>query len=352
MLTAIKDRSMDLHRAGWGLALVAALSLGGHAQAQGGTYQDQGGVVVIEFESSATTPNWTFETTHPGYTDTGYLRWTGPNLFSSPGSGVFGFDLNVQQAATWQLSLHNRHEDPDASMDNDVWVRMDGGPWKKVYSNQGAPTVATWNWHTRFDNSPNVHTDALFSLSAGDHRIEFSGRSNGFAMDRMHLHLQGHPDKNNLNLPQSQTGNGPEFYCQAKPSSQGCIPTITTSSPTTHPTSGAGGYRVVLNGADVGKVGIFFTSNQGRAAIPFRGGTLCMAPPLVRGPIRLSAGTAGACDGSFTLIINDGNPLPPAGGGFDPGPGQSTTIQAWMRDPQHPDGTGSALSDAVELHWQ
>ena len=163
-------------------ALPALALTQGTAQAQF-TYIAQNNLVAIQFESAPLVDDWTLSTSTPGFTEDGYLRWDGPNLFNSPGaSGIFGFDFEVQQNGNYQLRLRNRHENPDPTEENDVWIRMDGGQWIKTFSNM-AGSVGAWTWESRFDFDHNNQPNANFNLTPGVHRIEFSGRSFGFKMD-------------------------------------------------------------------------------------------------------------------------------------------------------------------------
>lgn len=329
----------------------ALLGLALSLSASDGVYQDQGGIVAIEIEDLTPIPSWNSYTTFAGFTGSAYFRWDGPDFFNQPGNGVIAYEFQVETSATWRLSIHNRHNDPAPDQDNDVWVRMDGGSWQKVYSNLGTSTVNVWNWHTRFDNGDNPHTDATYQLSEGEHRIEFSGRSNGWMMDRFHLYLPGHPDATNEDLTPSTCAAPPLSYCTAKISSSGCESIVVSNPLSEQPVSGAGDYRARLTRADGNRTGVLFTSLSGPAAIPFQGGTLCMNAPIKRSDVLFTAGTSGACNGTFNRIINDGSPLS-TGLGFDAGPGGTSYVQAWYRDPSAVDGTGIALSNAIQFDWQ
>lgn len=201
-----------------GLAL-GALGLAAGASAQT-TYTAENNLVVIEFESSTIPGDWEESTSTPGFVGDGYIVWEGVNLFNSPGAqGIFGFDFEVFQGGNYRMNLRNRHEDPDPTEENDVWVRMDGGQWVKTFSNM-AGSVGAWTWETRFDFDIGNQPDANYNLSPGLHRIEFSGRSNGFKMDRVHLYRPGTPGSLDQNQPESpsRVGTG---YCVANSNSTG-----------------------------------------------------------------------------------------------------------------------------------
>ena len=82
------------------------------------------------------------------------------------------------------------------------------------------------------------------------------------------------------------------------------------------------------------KNGLFFRGT-GQTSIPFQGGTLCTNPPLARGPVTLYDGLGlMSWSPTWEILVDFG---------------ATYSYQAWVRDPQNPDGTGTSLSDAVEV---
>ncbi len=142
-----------------------------------------------------------------------------------------------------------------------------------------------------------------------------------------------------------------DVYCTPKTSSAGCVTTISTSDPSSQPASGAADYFVTASAVQGAKTGLLFGGVTGPAAIPFSGGTLCVTPPLERGPLQNGGGTSPtSCDGAFAQIVNGGDILPD---GLDAGAGNSAWYQWWYRDPLNGGGTfGTALSNAVQLDFQ
>jgi len=140
-------------------------------------------------------------------------------------------------------------------------------------------------------------------------------------------------------------GAEPDVYCTPKASSLGCQATIAASDPNAQPVSGAGDYSVVATRIQGLKAGLVFAGVAGPAVIPFNGGTLCLAPPLKRGPVLFSGGSATGCDGSYATLVNDGQIVP---AGLDAGAGNTGWYQYWYRDPGDP-VFGVALSNALEL---
>lgn len=133
-------------------------------------------------------------------------------------------------------------------------------------------------------------------------------------------------------------------YCSATTSSAGCVSTLGFGAESScSPLSGASDHSLVAGQVQGQKNGLFFYGLGGPAAIPFSGGTLCVQPPLGRGPIQFAGGSGPqGCDGELVQVTN-------GSAGFDPGPGGTAWIQAWYRDPANTFGV--ALSNAVRLDY-
>ena len=142
-----------------------------------------------------------------------------------------------------------------------------------------------------------------------------------------------------------------QAYCVAKTSSAGCVAAIGASSLASMPISGANDYSVSASNVHGRKVGILFGGNVASDSFPFSGGTLCIRPPLRMSTALYSGGSGpNSCDGSYSIVINDGNVMP---AGLDAGAGSGGWYQFWYRDPQNGAGTlGTALSNAVQLFFQ
>jgi Domain of unknown function (DUF5060)/Putative collagen-binding domain of a collagenase len=169
------------------------------AAAGGGVYTMQDGLLVVEFESLDSSGYWALEDGVGGYTGSAYLRWAGPNHFDEPGNDPFAVEFMVEEAGTYDFRIRNHHDNPDSTEANDVWVRMDGGAWLKVFSG----IKNQWTWASNQELGPDDKPPASYELSAGEHRLEFSGRSFDFRMDRLHLFTPGHPDGTNAAAPES-----------------------------------------------------------------------------------------------------------------------------------------------------
>lgn len=140
-------------------------------------------------------------------------------------------------------------------------------------------------------------------------------------------------------------GCAPLVYCSAaqNPSTNGCVASMSTSDLGQCPVAGANDYDVWMNDGEIFRPGLIFYGVQGRAAVPFSSGQLCVKGPIQRTPIQNTGALGGSCTGWMVLRINDP-------GGLDFPPGTTVQLQAWMRDPGV--GVPSDISDGIELTIQ
>jgi hypothetical protein len=141
------------------------------------------------------------------------------------------------------------------------------------------------------------------------------------------------------------------IYCTAKLNSQGCQPSIgSTGVPSASSSSG-----FVIRAVSVlnNKSGLLFYGSNGRNALPFQGGTLCVKTPLRRTPAVSSGGNPppNDCSGIFALDMNafaaglaGGNPAPEL-----LIPGTLIDTQWWGRDPGFGPPNNTTLSDGLEF---
>jgi hypothetical protein len=161
------------------------------------TYVETNSMIIMEVEAVPPVDQWSVETFLPGYTGDSYYIWRGPNYFGNPGNAVLTYPILITTGGLYNLRIHNRHDFPDPTEENDVWVRMDDGPWIKAYS----PINNQWTWQTWFDFGTS-QTNATFTVNPGTHTFEMSARSFGFSIDRVALYL-GVVDGQDVNLPVS-----------------------------------------------------------------------------------------------------------------------------------------------------
>lgn len=318
---------------------VAAVLLAPPSLAQdGGLYLAEDGLVVVEIESTPQVGDWTEISDSSGHTFASYYRWTGPDWFNQPGNGVIGYRLLLDQAGDWRLSLRNKHDNPDSTLENDVWVRMDGGTWFKLYSN-GSNTVGVWNWVSRFDLTNDV--EAGWNLAAGEHLMEFSGRSNGFMMDRFHLYVEPNADGTNEQAPESTAILGVRTCSPNEDNSTGRPGVITVEGSTFVAKN-----RVTLLATELpaGQPG-YFLASQTPDFVPQPGGSvgnLCLGGQIARWrkKVKLSDPTGSL---SISVDLTD----VPLGTPTAVQPGETWHFQAWFRD-----GARSNFTDAVAVTFQ
>jgi len=143
-------------------------------------------LVVMQMESIPAAGDWTEQTSEAGFTGTSYYNWTGPNFFNLPGNGVMTVTFEIFDPGIYQMRLHNLHTNPDVTLENDCWIRMDGAAWEKCYS-----SLVGWNWSSRIDPVSGSDYKAFYNLTAGIHTFEISGRSHNYRIDRIHFYKEG-----------------------------------------------------------------------------------------------------------------------------------------------------------------
>ena len=158
----------------------------------------QSGVVVIEAES-ASADGWELATSKPGFSGTGYLRWTKSGQGRKAGEGVLSYSFLIATAGNYQFLWRsalpdpkNRPETPDPD-GNDSWVRFIGGAdvagqrafgneWRKV-ALLGHPDG--WSWSTHADQGPpHPPRPVCRVFEPGEYRVEICGRSAGHMIDQ------------------------------------------------------------------------------------------------------------------------------------------------------------------------
>jgi len=130
-------------------------------------------------------------------------------------------------------------------------------------------------------------------------------------------------------------------YCEPKTNSAGCAPSIAWKG---HPSASAHfGFQVSCSQVVADSPGFLMLGFGGQASLPFQGGTLCVAEPIVRTTPQTSGGSAG-CDGSWSLDVNTWLSTQ-----YPLDPGDRFTCQWWGRDPGLAGPESSQLSDALEV---
>ena len=133
----------------------------------------------------------------------------------------------------------------------------------------------------------------------------------------------------------------PVTYCTAKINSLGCTPAIwSTGMPTI---SGPDDYFVTAGEVLSNKVGIMIWSH-GPNKVPFMGGILCVAPPIVRTPHQLAGGNPPPidCSGSYSFHFSQAYMASKL-----IVPGMHLYAQYWSRDPGFTAPNNVGLTDGI-----
>jgi hypothetical protein len=137
-------------------------------------------------------------------------------------------------------------------------------------------------------------------------------------------------------------------YCTAQTNTLGCVPQIGAQG--TPSASSTSGFRISVRNVRNQQNGMLLYGTNGRAAIPWLGGTLCVQPPLRRTPLVNSRGSAAPANDCSGVLLRDFNAWTFAAG--DPAlfPGQHVRAQFYSRDPGAVQNLN--LSDAVEFYLE
>ncbi len=143
----------------------------------------------------------------------------------------------------------------------------------------------------------------------------------------------------------------PIFFCTPKLNSLGCTPQIASFGNSS--ASQTSGFVISASSERNRRAGILFYSASGRAAIPFAGGTLCLATVHRNTPNMNAGGTPAPvndCTGSYSLDMNafaagllGGPPLPALST-----PGMKVQVQWWSRDPGFVAPNAIGLTGGIE----
>jgi hypothetical protein len=163
--------------------------------------QDQESI-LIEVESQPVNGDWGYAADKSGHSGLGYLEWKTEGQGTKAGKGILKYSFEITQAGNYQFLLRGKIADPKNRMDtldpdgNDIWVKFNGGTevknqksigndWNKVLI-IGHPEG--WTWNTNADGGKeHPITPVCRYFEKGTYSIELSGRSQGYAIDKIAL---------------------------------------------------------------------------------------------------------------------------------------------------------------------
>jgi hypothetical protein len=180
------------------------------------TYVESNGILSVEFEKVKDENNWQRGSSIDGYDGEGYLLWSNPDSFQTPGNGILTYKLNITTTGTYLFIWRSRIAHGESQSEaNDSWLRFkdasdfygrqgnsivypkgigkspnpngsSAAGWFKIYMNR----LGEWFWRSNTsDNDP--HDIYVTFSSPGIYTMEVSGRSQHHALDRFLLFKNG-----------------------------------------------------------------------------------------------------------------------------------------------------------------
>lgn len=144
------------------------------------------------------------------------------------------------------------------------------------------------------------------------------------------------------------TFSGAITYCTAGTTTNGCNATMSASG--TPSVAATSGFTLNCSNVEGQKFGLIFYGVNGPKAAPWAPGSssfLCVKSPVQRTASANSGGTAGACDGSFSLDFLSYLATHPGAVGQPFAAGECVNVQTWFRDPPAPGTTN--LSNGLQF---
>lgn len=157
-------------------------------------------VILIEVESVPVTEGWAYAADASKHSGLGYLEWNTEGQGIKPGKGVLKYSFEITESGNYQFFIRGKMKDPKNRLDttdpdgNDIWVKFIGGSdirnqkplgndWNKI-AILGHPEG--WSWNTNADiGKQHPLTPVCRYFEKGTYSVELSGRSQGYAIDKI-----------------------------------------------------------------------------------------------------------------------------------------------------------------------
>ena len=226
--------------------VISGTLLSGTGSGTEGAFIEDGGLVMIEMESTENLPaSWVdaANSTSPNITSpasaTGgdFIIWEGPQSLNAQGNGLISYPIEITTTGTYQFKWRTQVGNGTSSTDhNDTWLKIEadgffgekvttgnivcpkgsnsnsndcvgnvpqgsgGNGWFKVYSSGST----SWTWST-FTNDNDGHNIFARFDTPGTYNILISARSSSHAIDRMLLvHEDYVGNEQSLSIPESE----------------------------------------------------------------------------------------------------------------------------------------------------
>ncbi len=259
----------NLGATGYDEAIVVVNNSGNPGGGNCAIYNEQNGLVVIEIESQPVVADWTQRTEISGYTGSGYYEWRHGNTTTSAlaaGTGILTYSVQINNPGRYRLQI--RSAAPQRTDFNDVWIKFPegngfgiknsstltlGASWFKVYHNV---SNNNWSWETKTkDHDP--HDIFVDFPSAGIYRVQFSGRSNQFKIDRFVLY------KTPTSTSAATSTSNPQSACAGSTKNELESANTTAASIELYPNPSSGEVNINILAEQEGKGAIQIFNTQG-----------------------------------------------------------------------------------------
>jgi hypothetical protein len=194
------------------LPLAASTVLDASPNQPSGTYQEGGGIVVMEIENTASPlGQWSrIEPGNPHYvagaTGSAHLEFTGNTVAGGDPASPLMYTFKINRPGRYHLHLRGRKRLAGAEWDkcNDAYVRMSGdfSSGNEHYQRSVLSTdtklylpspkkdngASSWAWSSDLDSKVAHHKPAIYNFKAGEtYTLTISGRSQRYNLDRIVL---------------------------------------------------------------------------------------------------------------------------------------------------------------------
>lgn len=176
---------------------------------------ENNGLVLVEFENTVFSEDWSLKNDGDGYSGEGYMVWEGDQYFQSPGNGMVSFKIKIENPGTYKFLWYSAVKTgTNGTEHNDSWLRFGdaddfyaqkGGADAKVYPNGSGKSpnpegASADGWFKIYRSGNNVdfqwqaltydndgHEVFVRFDNPGTYLMEVSARSSGHAIDKFAL---------------------------------------------------------------------------------------------------------------------------------------------------------------------
>ncbi|MEM1107529.1 MAG: hypothetical protein AAGH99_02455 [Planctomycetota bacterium] len=172
-------------------------------------FEEVDGRIVIEAESVPVRHHWVLESSDPGYTGKGYLRYVQENLKGTDqlARGVLTYKIRINNPGMYRMALKHSHRGAPTNdaKSNQCYTLMGIEPapfgiirrTSHALSDQEFKKGTGFTFKTQHENYGTVAkqegkiSEPVYELSRGDHYFFVAGRSNGYRLDKIHFFKKG-----------------------------------------------------------------------------------------------------------------------------------------------------------------